>query len=435
MSEFWAACRTAWRHSTDLANFCVSRLLANDSIRKPGEVVWKESSAYKMPKIYLYSFLKNTSKQPYAGRADWDGAKTSACSLIRAVAAKYEKRRVETVWMGTAAASTYKYPFPYPVHNQSWKAEYRAFKDGDGKTRQVPVVSVVMSGRKWTLRLRDGYFVRKHLTGFSQIVKGLAIRGELAIYGVRASKGCHLRVGGSRSAGGGNQQPTRILCKIAAYLPNDFGPVEKTGTLCVRTGGDALLVAQFPEDNFPWVLKNNQIRQKVYAHKQFIASVSADMKAERRPNYKRKRTEEMIDARCKKHDNRIDSFIKETAAHLVAYAVRRKAATLEYRDYDRRYLPNLFDGRAGFPWAQLKNRIEAKCEEARIVFTHIAEAPEVVVVVSPEQEEALRQRELIECDEMLETIQQRRAELISRPSASGEVVDSVPVGKRRKKQS
>ena len=108
--------------------------------------------------------------------------------------------------------------------------------------------------------------------------------------------------------------------------------------MVVRTMPDALLVARGKGDrsNGGWVNADNMVRAKV-AQGRRMFRLMQDMKAERRGH--RAHLREVVKKLEGKYHRYSDTFIKQTAASLAAYAARRNVAEIVYDDSQRVYLP------------------------------------------------------------------------------------------------
>src|SRR4029077_16583522 len=69
--------------------------------------------------------------------------------------------------------------------------------------------------------------------------------------------------------------------------------------------------------------------------------------------------------RCRKHRDRIGSWIKEACAQLWGWAARQKCAAVDYDDSERSFFPQ-------FPWEQLRERLKIKCGDMGLTFRHTA---------------------------------------------------------------
>jgi len=107
-----ATLRDCFRLSTDLANWAVQALFCIDS-----HGVAKTPDAVK--KWYGY----DEAAKSFAGWSDWAGAMKSAGCVLRAVHRKYLQDRFAVMVRHDQKCLTYRYPAPFPVHNQSWSAE------------------------------------------------------------------------------------------------------------------------------------------------------------------------------------------------------------------------------------------------------------------------------------------------------------------------
>ncbi len=111
------------------------------------------------------------------------------------------------------------------------------------------------------------------------------------------------------------------------------------------------------KNNRRWIVNGDHIRQVLVKHDRAQQRLREDLKFERRPMG---RVEKADNAdRCLKFRNRVSSFLAETAAHTVGYAVRRQLARIvvntTYRDYF-----------GHFPWHRFEQQLRHKADENNI---------------------------------------------------------------------
>jgi hypothetical protein len=159
-----------------------------------------------------------------------------------------------------------------------------------------------------------------------------------------------------------------VACKMVAWLPRApqdmAGP--GVGLLRVQTGPDALLVAVAPQDE-RWRYHGDQVRRwsaefrtarQHFAEDQHVAHGSTPAFADRRT------------AMALKYQRRMQSAVREAAAHLIAYARRRRCGRLQYDDSVRTFCPE-------FPFAALREWLRTQCDAAGIIFESATETPAV----------------------------------------------------------
>ena len=311
-----------WAMSTRLANWSMCQLALADQLTLDHDA----EKLGPMPNLYLYGLFNRV----YPEREAWQGAKIQACSIFQAVMKKYAKARID-LWRGTCSLPSYRYPFPFPVHNQAWQAFYGP--------DNIPLVKVRLPGSSVILRLRGGPEMHRQLARFKDIVNGCK-RAELAIY--RSGK--------------------KPMIKLVAHFPICPDP-GACNVMNLHTVSDALWVAEVPGMT-PRIWNQDHIRTLVYfieRHKKWRQRISEDLKAEKRvPRRMRKHMDHAIEDRCRKQNNRLKTFCHEMTAQLVQLAVRQKVATVIYDDENKDYYG------AQFPWADLKTKLSYKLDQAGI---------------------------------------------------------------------
>jgi hypothetical protein len=86
-----------------------------------------------------------------------------------------------------------------------------------------------------------------------------------------------------------------------------------------------------------------------------------DRKAEQRPH---PTFEARQDDEVGKQRRRLDSAVKEAAAQLCHFALRRKFSAIRYNDVEKGFAMS-------FPWFQLRDRIATKCQDLGLVFEEV----------------------------------------------------------------
>lgn len=327
--ELRAALQTMWRATTQASNWMTTQFYARDVRRDAGM-----EKLPPMPKLYLYPEARLLFPVLPA---------QTVAALEQACRAKYKAMRRDVLWTFMASLPTYRYPTPFPVHNQSWSPE----RDPTG---QRPAVSLRIGDRRFLIRLKGGSQFRRQLHAFDQIASGAAVAGELAVYEPR-------RLGA----------PPALRVKLAAWLPLDRAIGDtKHATLLVRTAADCLLAAVNAKDETIWRYNGDHLRRWSAQHRKQLQRWSEDAKYENRPtpSFDQRRK-----AAVRKFRDRLDSATHEIAAQLAGYAQRRRYAAVFYDDSQRSYMKNNdADDQEGasFPWFELRRKLAEKLHERGI---------------------------------------------------------------------
>lgn len=332
-AEFREALKQGWAQTTAAANWMMTELYARD-IRRNGE-----DKMPPMARAYLYPEAR--LRFPYL-------APQTVVSIENTVQATYRAARYEVVWTSAASLPTHRYPLPLPVHNQSWEATI---------AEERPVVRVRLGDRWWELRLKGGPRFRWQTEGYRQIVSGEAIKGELALYRVRAHDG---KFAGRPN--GDQKVKYTVMCKMVAWLPRGTGrdAPKPRGVLRVHTANDMLLVAVNLKDERTWRYHGNHLRRWAAEHRRTLQNFADDQKAEQRPmpSFADRRT-----AAALKYRNRTRSAVREIAAQLVGYAARRGFSAISYDDSLTGFCPE-------FQYSALLEQIRTKCDEQGLEFEY-----------------------------------------------------------------
>lgn len=311
--ELRNALHTMWRQTTSCSNWMITQLALGDVRRMPGDT--------KMPPMarsYLY---------PEARRLYPDLPPQTVASLEQTITRKYRARRYDILWSGRSVLPTFRYPQPFPVHNQSWHAEW--IKEN------VPAVIARIGARKFSLRLKGGARYRRQLAAYHQIAAGTAKSGELTIY----------------------QPGDELMCKLVAWLPRlERTSVREGSILAVRTAPDAMLIAVSAKDEIIWRYNADQVSRWVAEHREQLQRWSEDTKAEERhvPAFAARRQQT-----TQKYHNRMQSICYQAAAYVAGYASRRRLATVRYDDRERKWCKD-------FPWETLRSRLSVILDERGI---------------------------------------------------------------------
>lgn len=337
-AEFRAAMREAWGETTRATNWLMRKMYDADHEREAGQ-----KKLHAMPKTYLYP----EARQQFPALPS-----QVVATLEQRAKAIYRATRYEMLWTGERSMPNARYPAPLPVPTQA----YRLALSDDG----ILSVSLPLAGHRVSLKLAGGYRFARPRKQLERLLAGEGQLGEMAIYRVRAGGGDHRNGEVSRDANG-ERTLWRYMAKFAAWIPRTLS-TERAGTLFVRTDSDSLLVALDAKDERLWVVNADRLRQWSVKHARWQQRAADDRKAETRtPASQRRLRNRQQRGGAEKHRARVNSFVQETAAHLVAFAQRRKLARIEYNDDVKTFVRN-------FPWEQLRSRIAQKCEEVGIEF-------------------------------------------------------------------
>lgn len=337
--EFRVAMRESWGEMTAITNWMLSEFYARDVRREPGM-----AKLPPMPKVYLY---------PEARRCWPDVASQTIASLENSVKAKYRKSRYKLIWTGAVSLPVYRYPAPLICPGQGWTATYGA----DG----VPLVSLRLANKRWTLRLRGGHGFRRQLSAFRQIVTGKALQGELALYRQRATRSDH-RNGIVEHDSGGQHAMYNVMCKMVAWLPKELPQKEREGVLFVTRPDDALLSAVNAKNERLWTINADHVRRWIAENRRRNQRRSDDRKMETR--HGRAMASSGVRA-ATKYRRRMRTACDEFAAQVVNYARRWQFAEVRFVGGPGAYAPD-------FPWYAMLDATHVRCSEVNILFSEVS---------------------------------------------------------------
>lgn len=334
--ELRAALRTAFSASTAAANVVVQALAREDVVRVP-----ELEKLPKCPTPYLYPVVREAvpGLDP-----------TSATALIRAIEGKYRAVRYDVIWLRTAAWPAYRYPQPYPVHNQAWSL---SAEDGGAL-----VLSVRFQGQRWALRLRGGPGFRRQRRALESLLSGESLQGEASLYEVGARPGDHRPNGSGR---------TRLMAKLVLWMPKQEAR-EATGQMLVEGTPEEFLVATIG-DGVRWVINGDRIRSQVVGYDRARKRRAEDLKHEKRwPARRREAWLREGREAASRQQHRLATYCHEVS-HMVVERARRAGVAEIVLDLSRAWFVR------PFPWHLLQEKLAYKANERGIVLTISASAP------------------------------------------------------------
>lgn len=316
--------KAAWLLSTDAANWALKTLYANDVSR----TAFSEGKCPAMPKIYLY------------GERSWEGWSQSASAVLQTVEKTYRERRYEINWTRSSGLPLVRYPYPFPIHNSSWDLEQT---DGG----EIHFNCRLPDGRvKLKLRTKDEGS-KYRIQSIKHLLENPHLRSEAAI--LRKKDGS-------------------IHVKLVGWFP--VRQQERSGTLFVRTDTSSFLVIVDDKEQKLRIENGDWIRRKLAGHKHALQRWREDQKFEcRRPVRSSRKYAEDMKLACDKMHSRLDSFIKESCAHAVNLAVRRKIAKIVLDTSERSYFRE-------FAWHKLETTMKQSCQREGIDFELISKSSE-----------------------------------------------------------
>lgn len=308
--------RAAWRASTEATRWAYKQLYMNDISRDD-----TMKKIPKMPPIYLYGLRR------------WDGWAASANCTLRLCEQTYRAKRYDIVWRGNARLPNSRYPQPFLVNRQNWSAELTG--DGD-LLMTTPLVNCRVS----FLLKTHGHTRAANI--LKRVISGELMAGEAKIY---------------------NGKKGDVMCGISVWLPIDTRP-NRSGTFYVRTDTESFLVGLNSKEEKLWVLNADDARRWVVQRDRALERIRQDQKFEARPATRAKR--EAWQKSSIKQSDRLTSFVQQTAAYVVGYAVRRNIARIIYDGREKSYFRQ-------FPWYQFEKSLADACERQNIILEQTTE--------------------------------------------------------------
>lgn len=335
-----------WMGSTSVSNWAVTHYRLQD--------VTRDSEMKHLPRLApIYAYPRARDLYP-------DVDPSALAQLLRSTEARYRKARHSLIWQSASALPTYRYPVPYPIHNQAWTGRWG--------TAGEALIDVRLGGRRWTLRLRGGHEFRRQREAFGLIVAGDAVQGTLVLYRQAANRGDHRPATEDRVPGGGARRSYRVMAKLVAWLPRR-APIEsreRAGILQLRTASDSFWIATFATRE--WRLHADHVRGWIAAHRRRLDRLGQDIHFDKPWPNARMHIEGVRRLAALKQHRRLESFCHEASAQAVRWAEREGAAAVHYDDRVRSFLP-------AFPWHQLRTQLATKLDEHGIALDTATDCP------------------------------------------------------------
>ena len=341
--ELNQATATAWRLSTDLANWMVAEMFRRDMVPVGSRELPKFIMKGKDTPDGWYGY--GHAREHYPDFSGWDDAKNNLNIVLRAVERKYIQTRYDVLFRHAQALLTYRYPYPYPVGAPNWTPLL---------VDDFPAVRLSLPDTgNWTLRLKRSADLGRQLAGFRQLLQGQAIKGEAALY----RKGKHL------------------MLKMVGWFPRQ--PVSERIHACVlHTDPSAFLVAEI-DGRSPWILNEDQLCRWKMAHEAYLQRTGEDLKREKRMD--RRQRQNLLQARHlreQKFDNRMNSSCQMLAAQVARFCQRQKVAYAVFDNHCQKYLPS-------FRWGQFEESLRNALDNVGVV---LVERDTLKVTINEEEE-------------------------------------------------
>lgn len=319
-----ASLKIAFDLSTDLANWTVLEMFKADvSGQRMSEEAKKLGGMF-----YNHAFVQG--KYPRA--AEWEGCMQSAGCVVRDVARKYGRDRSRFMLAHDHSLLSYRYPTPYPIHNQKVKLSYTS---GD-----FPTVRLPLPGETFALRLKRAAEFGRQLAMFKKLESGEAKKCAAALY--RNRKG-------------------DLLCKLVGKFPA-IPNKDMVHACLLHTDSNSLLVAEI-DGRRPVIWNADHLRRWQSVHHVYLQRSGEDMKREHRMDRRQRVNLEKARAeRCAKFNSRMDTGTDQIAAQVGRFIERQKVARIIYDDGEKSYMPD------GFRWFALQERIKIICEGMGVEF-------------------------------------------------------------------
>jgi hypothetical protein len=316
ITEVYDMIRSAQREATRLANWLTTQYYASDCLALATE---SKLPAWKCPYLYNEARQRFPLIDPNA-----------VVAVINTVQSKYRALRFD-LWRAKISLPTFR-DIPLQVPKQAWRL---GTDDSGALTFSFRLLA------EWrTVRIRRDAQFRRQLGTIAQIMGGDTETGEGALY----------------------FKDRALMLKIAAWMPRAARGLA-VGTIMAGTSTESFLIARSATGS-EWRLNADHVRRWIIGATAKQTRLSEDLKAERRfPKQMRAGIVDRMGHVATIRANRMDSWMHEASRSLVNWAVRQKAATIQWDDNDKSFMPS-------FPWFIFRQRIEDKCKVAGVQFVY-----------------------------------------------------------------
>lgn len=305
-ADFYRDLRESIDLSTKTANRVLSLCMADDQA-----AFVKADKITKAPKLYQYPVVSK----------EFPGSTTICATICRSMESKYKQHRFDIIRGKRSLPSERNTPWPL----LSNKGNRTIRRDGDKW-------SIKLFGQWWDVRLRAGSNYARHHRTLKELTDSQIRDSSIWI----------------------DRRGVAVI-GIAVALPKK--ELVSSGTLLVSTARDALLVAIKEANDTPFTLNSDHLKGWQAERSRRMQRLRQDRKAGATRRYV---GEQMKQVGRKYHD-RIKSLCRESAAHVVKHAKRRRISRIVFDGTIRSYCGD-------FPWFDLKLSLQHACESAGIEF-------------------------------------------------------------------
>lgn len=298
------------RESIDLATKTANRVLSLCMADDQAAFV-KSDKISKAPKFYQYPVVSK----------DFAGASVICANLCRTMESKYIQNRFNIIRGKSSLPSERNTPWPL----LSNKGSRTFIRDSDKW-------SIKLFGQWWEVRLRAGSNYARHQKTLATLTDAQIRDSSIWI----------------------DRRGVAVI-GIAVALPKK--ELVSSGTLLVSTARDALLIAVKDTNDTPFTFNADHLKGWQAERSRRMQRLRQDRKAGATRRYV---GEQMKQVGRKYHD-RMKSLCRESAAHVVKHAKRRRLSKIVFDGTIRSYCGD-------FPWFELRLSLQHACESAGIEF-------------------------------------------------------------------
>jgi len=406
----------AWEACRRLANLAVRECARHDAPPMPGERM------AAMPAGGAYGRILTKGGKRAEGRwAEWIGSAQSASCVIRHAEEAYRRERHQVYVAGTRSLLQFSQKrYALPVHPQSWSVKRQderlvlefplpelplagvAGKALAGLAAEGwPPGSTLPAGRA-AVQLLAGSGRGRDIGDVRRIADGHEKMRELRI--TRRPMGQTKGVPVESAPGGGQRSGYQLQARfVVARKPETAAA--GTNVMLLRSDATRLLaidrIGSDPGSHAAYEAHADHLRRAeasvreaarragrtwedvrgmVADHKAFVSRLALDNYHEARAGCRKRRAADLLERRCRKQRDRLDTFMGQEAARIAGLCRRQRVGAIVLDLACKDYLPS-------FPWFAFVARLRDTMADSG-----------VAVVETPEEAEALKDKGTQACD-------------------------------------
>ena len=284
--------------------------------------------------------------------------------IARQVANKYRSIRYSVHVSCAERLPLYQYPQPLPIPASCVSLEVNE--------QRQPCVECRINGRRWRLRLRNGYQYDRQINSLLAVQAGQAQLGAIQ---VRFKRG-------------------DVLVGLSVWLRKEKQQLTER-CMFVVTGRDSLFqervfAAGLDERANLWLYNADDVWRRIAHHERRRQRWSEDSKCERRANRTQNALlQEEVQIACRKHADHVNDCLQKASTMLANLARRNRIGKVIYHDAGPAPVKEGEPAKLPFPWFRLRNLVVQKLDAFGAtleLIDHSAIRPEERCLIEPQEQ-------------------------------------------------